>query len=489
MSGNTKQKNLNQGYTVYLGKVAVMIALMFGVGFLPVFGQMTELGMKVLGVFIGLLFGWSCIGVVLPCFVGFIALSLSGIATPSALTTGCFGSEVVILLVAMYAIIDVMNQSGVNDFLVNWLLSRKILQGRPWLFSFIIILACYVSGVIIGGFAAMLLIWSIIYKIAEITGMKAFDPYPTCLIIGTTLAGAMSAVVFPFLGTALFLCSAFSAMSGFSIDYAQFMGFVVPGALFTFAAYILVMRFIFRIDVSAIKNADINTLVNEDKLHTNLRQKLVLVLFVILMVMMLLPSILPAESLLCVVLNSISNTGKVLLLYAVMSVIRIEGKPLIDVGKALKNSVAWEMVIMVGFISQLATFISSDACGIKGSLAEAISPLALGHGTVFFTIMVLFLCMAVTNFMNNGPVAIIMMSVAVSMSGTVGANLMAICAGCILFSQLAYATPIASPFSAMLFSNKDWIRPKDVYLYGGISTCILIPLCILFTVLWGSVIF
>ena len=122
-------------------------------------------------------------------------------------------------------------------------------------------------------------------------------------------------------------------------------------------------------------------------------------------------------------------------------------------------------------------------------MAEAISPLALGHGTVFFTIMVLFLCMAVTNFMNNGPVAIIMMSVAVSMSDTVGANLMAICAGCILFSQLAYATPVASPFSAMLFSNKDWIRPKDVYLYGGISTCILIPLCILFTVLWGSVIF
>ena len=74
MSGNTKQKNLNQGYTAYLGKVAVMIVFMFGIGFLPVFGQMTELGMKVLGVFIGLLFGWSCIGVVLPCFVGFIAL-------------------------------------------------------------------------------------------------------------------------------------------------------------------------------------------------------------------------------------------------------------------------------------------------------------------------------------------------------------------------------------------------------------------------------
>lgn len=484
VSSKTKSKD-----STYFLKVAIMLLLMFGVGMLPTFSQMTPLGMKVLGVFIGLLFGWSCIGVVLPCLVGFVALSFSGIATPSALTTGCFGSEVVILLVAMYAIIDVMDQSGVNDFLVNWLLSRKLLQGRPWLFSFIIILACYISGIIIGGFAAMLLIWGIIYKIAKITGMKPFDPYPTCLLIGTTIAGAMSSVVFPFLNTALFLCSAFSAMSGLAVDYAQFMLFVVPGALFSFACFVLVMRFVFRIDVSAIKDANMQVLVNEEKLKMTLRQKLVLILFVILMVFMLLPSFLPAESVLRTYLNMLSNTGKVLVLYAFMCVIRIDGKPLIDVGKALKNSVAWEMVIMVGFISQLATFISSDDCGIKSSLAEFISPLALGHGTLFFTIMVLFLCMFVTNFMNNGPIAIIMMSVAVSMADSIGANLMALCVGCILFSQLAYATPIASPFSAMLFSNKDWIRPKDVYYYGGVSTGLLIPLCILFTVLWGGIIF
>lgn len=57
MSGNKKQKNPDQGYISYLGKVVVMLVLMFGFGFLPLFGQMTELGMKVLGVFIGLLFG------------------------------------------------------------------------------------------------------------------------------------------------------------------------------------------------------------------------------------------------------------------------------------------------------------------------------------------------------------------------------------------------------------------------------------------------
>ena len=483
---STKAKNYDGKY---LAKVAVMLVLMFGFGFLEPFGQMTELGMKVLGAFIGLLFGWSCLGIILPCFSGFIALSLSGVATPSALTTGCFGSEVVILLVAMYAIIDVLNEGGVNELLVNKLLNIKILRGRPWLFSYIMLVACYVSGIIVGGFVAMLLIWNLIYQVANITGQKPYDAYPTCLLIGTTVAGAMSAVVFPFIGTALFLGSSFSAMSGIEIDYARFMLFMVPGALFTFACYILIVRFVFRIDVGRLKDADISTLVDEDKLQATLRQKVILGLFGIIMLLMLLPSFLPKESGLYIFLSSISNTGKVLAMYAVMTVIRIDGKPLIDVAKALKNSVAWEMVIMVGFISQLATYISGDDCGIKATLAEFISPLALGHGKIFFSIMVLALCMIVTNFMNNGPVAIIMMSVAISMSDSIGANMVALCMGCILFSQVAYATPIASPFAAMLFSNTEWSKPKDVYYYGGISTAILIVCCIAFALLWGGIIF
>ena len=170
--------------------------------------------------------------------------------------------------------------------------------------ALIIILACYISGIIIGGFAAMLLIWGIIYKIAEITGMKAHDPYPTCLIIGTTIAGGFPSI--------------------WITDITAYNNKTFPVLLIEF-----------------------NTTHNKD------------------------------------------SAGKIL------------GKSIITI--KITNNINTSLCRK--FISQLATFISSDACGIKGSLAEAISPLALGHGTVFFTIMVLFLCMAVTNFMNNGPVA------------------------------------------------------------------------------------
>lgn len=479
-----------KGYSIsYFVKLAIMLLLMFGFGSLPPMGQMNEVGMKVLGTFIGLLFGWSCLGIILPCFVGFVALSFSGIASPSELTMGCFGSEVVILLVAMYAIIDVMNQSGVNDYLVNRLLSIKALAGHPWIFTFIIIFACYISGIIVGGFVAMLLIWGIVYQVAAVIGAKPFDPYPTCLMIGTTIAGTMSAVVFPFLNTGLFLTSSYTAMTETPVDYARFMLFSVPAAIFIFICFVLIMRFIFRINVDGLKNADIQSLVDGEKVRATTRQKTILGLFLLLMLAMLLPSFLPADSTLCILLDSISNTGKVLLLYAIMSVIKIDSEPLMNVGKALKNSVQWEMVIMVGFISQLATYVGSNDIGIKNTLAEIITPVITGSSGLFFSILVLALCMIATNFMNNGPVAIIMMSIVMSLGSTMDANVTALCMSCILFSQIAYATPIASPFAAMLFSNTEWVKPKDLYKYGGISTAILIVCCIVFALVWGNLIF
>ncbi len=50
--------------------VVIMFSLMLGVGFLPPFAQVTPLGMKVLGVFLGLVYGW--------CFIDLLWTSVLG---------------------------------------------------------------------------------------------------------------------------------------------------------------------------------------------------------------------------------------------------------------------------------------------------------------------------------------------------------------------------------------------------------------------------
>ncbi|MBO4947954.1 MAG: hypothetical protein J6C83_01225 [Peptococcaceae bacterium] len=50
MSSATSNKNM-----IYYIHIAVYLIITFGVGFLKPFGQITELGMDVLGVFIGVI--------------------------------------------------------------------------------------------------------------------------------------------------------------------------------------------------------------------------------------------------------------------------------------------------------------------------------------------------------------------------------------------------------------------------------------------------
>ena len=65
----------------------VMVVLMFGVGFIPPIGDITVVGMKMLGTFLGLLYGWSTCGMFWPSLLGWIAIGFSGIAPMKQMMT------------------------------------------------------------------------------------------------------------------------------------------------------------------------------------------------------------------------------------------------------------------------------------------------------------------------------------------------------------------------------------------------------------------
>jgi hypothetical protein len=63
--------------------IAIMFALTFIIATLPGFGKITPFGMKVLAVFISVLYGWITVDLLVPSIWGFAALGLFGL-TPTA---------------------------------------------------------------------------------------------------------------------------------------------------------------------------------------------------------------------------------------------------------------------------------------------------------------------------------------------------------------------------------------------------------------------
>ena len=59
MSNTTTEKKIDVMYWVH---TVITLVLMFGIGYLEPWGELEPVGMKVLGIFIGLLWGWTTIG-------------------------------------------------------------------------------------------------------------------------------------------------------------------------------------------------------------------------------------------------------------------------------------------------------------------------------------------------------------------------------------------------------------------------------------------
>ena len=75
MSTKLEKKNLKQLHMMI--SVFIMVAFRF----LPPFGQMTEPGMQVLGVFVGGLYGWIFVDLLWPSLIGLLVLGTTDAIT------------------------------------------------------------------------------------------------------------------------------------------------------------------------------------------------------------------------------------------------------------------------------------------------------------------------------------------------------------------------------------------------------------------------
>ena len=149
---------------IYWFNVVLTVVLMFGIGYLEPWGSLGQLGMKVLGIFIGLLYGWTTLGFVFPSLLGILALALSGAYDMNGVLNAGFGAaQNTVYCILIFIFAAYMDQCGLSQIIANWFISRKICVGRPYVFTLMIFLAAYVLGASISLFTAILILYAIFY--------------------------------------------------------------------------------------------------------------------------------------------------------------------------------------------------------------------------------------------------------------------------------------------------------------------------------------
>ena len=133
----------------------VYFLLTFGAGYVPL-SHLEPLGMSVMGIFLGLLYGWTFIGFIWPSMLSIFALGVCGFfPTPQAAFSNAFSNHLVIFMLLVLVFTAYCEKSGLNRKLSCWFLSRKIVVGRPWTFTFMVLLGSFVVSFLVDGNAVV----------------------------------------------------------------------------------------------------------------------------------------------------------------------------------------------------------------------------------------------------------------------------------------------------------------------------------------------
>lgn len=461
---------------------------MFGFGQLPCIEPLSPIGMKLVGIFLGLIYAWSATSMIWPSLMGLAALLANGCTTPKALFAAGFGNDTVVFIIFILIFTTAVDECGLTQFLANWFMSRKFLAKNPWLLSFGLLIACFLTSAIANAMAAIFIFWSIFYPICQQAGFKPYDKYPTLMILGIAVSSIMGALVMPFRSTPLVIYSAYQAVSGIALNYVQYICFAFPVALGVIVIYLLTCRFIFRIDLTKMKNCSDNLVQAQDQSMTK-PQRIVLLFLAVFILLAFAPGLLPKTLWLSQLLNKLGPACIISALLAVMLWVKVDGKALVDFKQLANKGIVWDIILLFTVVLPLSSMLIADETGVKQLLIDLLLPLFSSVSPLVFMILVLLLPTIITNFANNTVVALIFVQIIASLSDDLGVNAVPLVASLIFCVSMAFYTPAASAQSAIVFGNTAWIRPKDIYTYGGIVMLIMGSTLIALCLLWGKVIF
>ena len=466
----------------------ITVFLMFGFAqVVPPLGSITPYGMKILGIFIGLLYGWTASNLIWPTFLGMIALVSTGAFTMKEFFALSFGNETVVFLMVLFVFTGLVDAVGLIKFIANWFVSRKCVNGRPWVFSTLVIFGAFVAGGFINMFAALIVFWGIIYIVSDMFGFKPYDKYPTLMIFGVIFMAQIGFCVFPFKVVVYMLLGVFKTISGLQVDFLKYFLFTFPLGLIILCAFVLLCRFVLRPDVSHLY--EITPERFAQKLTLNGEQKIGIGFLMALFVLLFLPSVLPDGTALKTMLNTVGSSGTIMVILGLLTIWQYQHKPLIDFGQAAAKGVGWDTIIITVTILPVCNILTADVTGIKAFLVAQLGPMLSGRSAMVFSIVIIAIAMITTNILNNAVVGIILLSITFSLSATIPINSIAIAALIIFCAHIAIVTPAASIYGALLYSNGDWIKPRDGYKYGFITVLMTLILTATIGLAWANFIF
>ena len=463
-----------KGNALYYINSAIGLFFLFAFGrIVPPLGIISEVGMQVLGVFLGLIWLWSMVEIIWPSILGIVALGLTDYCSMNDAIAGGLGQATVWQMLMVMILLGAVNETGAGEAMGNWILSRKFTKGRPVLFVWFFCIGFMTLGIFLSGTAILLLSWGVLYTIMQQSGYKVGDKFYSLFVLAVFLAVSFGSTVLPFRGIKLSLLNAFSNAVGGEIDYFGYMALTYSSGILAVTIFVLCMRYLFKADFSKIKNFDMDTLIKKDE-KLSKEAKILLISFALMILYILATSFLSIESAFWQWFSKIGSYSIFAVGVGVLSLVKVNGKPIIVFPK-LANRIEWKAVFVSAGAIQVASAISDSDCRIVEYLGGLMGPILGGVSGYLFVLAAIVASILLTNIANNIAVGMLMIPLILSLAEPMGLNVNLIGMIVVFGVQCAWLLPGASMPAALLHGNEH-VVVKDVYKYGAFAVVMLIAI-------------
>ncbi len=442
---------------------AIVLAFMFLFRFVPPFGTITPYGMAVIGIFIGLIYGWSvdADNLIWTSLLALVALGVTDFGSAGTALAQAFGNESVVLMLLAMFFLGMLQDSNLTEWLSNKMLGAKFVQGHPWLLTaFIILVPAYLS-IVVNQTMIALIMFVIYQSIFEQAGYKKGDLYPAMVLMGFMITCSLTFSLFPFRGWCL-MTVGMATKAGITINMG---GWILAEAITTIVGslgWLLVMFLVPGCKVDKLKEIDITQFQKESAPLTK-RQKAVLVILLANIVGCIAISFGAGDEGFRAILKGIGVYGWVIFLIAVAMVWKVEDKPVLD-KRTAPAYFYWDLILVVAAAMVVAGQITSQQAGITPMISQLMAPL-FGLPSYVFLLTLGLITFLATNVANNVAVTITMMTTAMTMATQVDFNLQVALMVITVFGVIGLLTPAGSVNGAMIHAH-EFTTTKSAYISG-----------------------
>lgn len=149
---NKKTRNM-----IVNGVIALAIYLI--VSNIPPVEPLTNTGIQVLGIILGLIYGLITMEPAIPSIAALILLGTTGYTNVMGAFMSGGGHYAVVMVLGLMMIGGIMNYSGLARALAERIINSKLANGRPWVLTFLILLAAMIPSMFLTAIPVLIIVW------------------------------------------------------------------------------------------------------------------------------------------------------------------------------------------------------------------------------------------------------------------------------------------------------------------------------------------